>query len=283
MAFSILKKKHSYEPSDKAIRIQSELETTVLISDSFGVRIERLLQDQREPFGEEFIIGAPGHRIGHGEQSFKLYTICRGGRKLEEGLQDSEIRNIIIKRAKVILVMLGMCDIASLKKMDWDNKWFYNQIIQFQQQIRSVGERIAKTEEEREFVMNIPINFATLQNWGIEYTPHSGCVTPKECCEMRSRNVKYAKQNLASLHNDHNLLLLDLNIPNPTRERDNMHYDQNTTEKLWERVKKIFMRHLCSRCVHLSGGPIPRIATRIQIAEYLRQIKEEPLCVPDVQ
>ena len=248
---SILKAQDNYlgekeYKESKSVRFSSNKKTVLLLADSFGQRISPYL-GEAEPF-DIYNYNCPvgHHDIGGTESTFRVMNRSRGGRKLVDGFSQSLVEEIMHYKPSCIVVMAGMCDVASMTSNDHNSHWFYDTVINVGGDFRAKANLLAQDDTDREYVENIILHVAFLQNWGVEYTPRQGCVSPYDASKIRSVNMKFAKRNVVSLFKEHNILLVDLCVPNPGRD-DNLHYDSVTSSKLADRFILIAMRYLCIR------------------------------------
>ena len=121
----------------------------------------------------------------------------------------------------------------------------------------------------------LTFHFAHLQHWGDEYIPRVGCLPPSDVKFIRKKNMKKATRFLNKLL-DNNIVLIDMNVNKPTRDpKDNLHYDTETSRKLFQRMKRLFFRFSCRAC----GAKIQIIAdTRRDLAKKSKNLIYAPSC-----
>ena len=58
---------------------------------------------------------------------------------------------------------------------------------------------------------------------------------------------------------ENDIILVDLNVNKPTRETDKLHYDDETSRKLFRRMKRFFFRFSCKSraCGFICRVPLP--------------------------
>ena len=223
------------------------------IADSFGRRIiqffdTRPFDVKKDPRDTSLLISP------HKDENHLYITVrnyCEGGRRLADGIKDHELADIVEFQPKSILIMLGMVDIASQIAGDIQihkYRWFKDTMISVVESAKdSLRALVGDDEEALLYVNRLMFHFAHLPPWGTEYTPRLGCISPSEVKTYRKKNQKFATRFLGELV-EHNIMLVDLNVNEPSREGDKLHYDEITSEKLFRRVKTFFFRFNCSKC-----------------------------------
>ena len=76
------------------------------------------------------------------------------------------------------------------------------------------------------------------------------------------------------------IILVDLNVNNPTREDDDLHYDHATSRKLFGRMKRFFFRFACDTCGFFNRRPLP--VTRRNVASESKALVFAPSCEGDI-
>ena len=233
------------------VRVQATQEHVhLLIADSFGTRIHQFFDTK--PFDStDTSLWIPPHQ-NENHDYIRVRNYCKGGRRLADGIQDQELADIVEFQPKSILIMLGMVDIASQQKGNISidkNGWFFETMISV---VRSAKEKLyelvgEENEEDLFYVNNLVFHFAHLPPWGTAYTPRPGCITPQEVKALRKRNQQTATRHIGELV-ENDIMLVNLNVNEPIREQDGLHYDKETSEKLFKRVKTFFFRFVCREC-----------------------------------
>ena len=100
----------------------------MLIADSFGKRMNDFMGDISFMDTSEHKLPVPPHQ-NRNHTEIRVVNYSRGSRYLSDGLTDREISDIIDKKPKSILIMLGMVDIASQSKNTKGNNWFLDEMI----------------------------------------------------------------------------------------------------------------------------------------------------------
>ena len=109
----------------------------------------------------------------------------------------------------------------------------------------SLTEDNIENEEDRRYRNEVIFHFATLQNWGESWTPlRNEYISREEVVRLRRKNVTYAQKQQGHLWEWHRILLVDLNVF-PSTRRDSIHYSQESTRVLFEKIKKVFMCYMC--------------------------------------
>ena len=140
--------------------------------------------------------------------------------------------------------MLGMVDIASQNADSGDYFWYKKEIIRIVNETKDKLKIICNSNEDQLYVDKLTFHFAHLQHWGDNYTPRRDCIDPTVVRHIKKRNGKNAlRANNVLL--DNKIVLVDMNVQRPTRERDNIHYDQESSRKLFLRMKRLFFRFSC--------------------------------------
>ena len=73
-----------------------------------------------------------------------------------------------------------------------------------------------------------------------------GCISPATVKRIRKKNMNLANRYVNELY-EHDIVMVDLNVNNPVRA-DGLHYDTESSRKLFVRMKRFFFRFHCSRC-----------------------------------
>ena len=219
----------------------------MLVADSFGTRLDQFMRDVSFLDASEHILPVPPHQ-NRNHNEIRVVNHSRSSRRLSEGLSDREISDIMERKPKSILIMLGMVDIASQQDDTMKNDWFMEEIIRVANETKQKLTLRSHTREDTVFVEKLTFHFAHLQHWGEEYTPRFQCLSPSDVKTIRKKNMKKVTRYLNRLL-DHNIILVDMNVNRPIRDpRDGLHYDGETSRKLFQRMKTLFFRFSCRSC-----------------------------------
>ena len=129
------------------------------------------------------------------------------------------------------------------------------------------------------FVNNLVFHFAFLPTWGNNFTPFSGNISTADVKYCRKMNMQIATRFCGTLAQN-NIILVDLNVNNPTREEDDLHYVYATSRKLFGRMKRFFFRFACNTCGFFNRRPLPM--TRRNVAKESKDLVFAPSCEGDI-
>ena len=250
----------------------------MVFTDSFGRRLDQFLE--RDMFDETFIPIPPHRNDQHSKIIIKKYS--EGSRKLVNGLRGCELRDILRLKPKSILIMMGMVDIASQKTGEalFDCGWYKRTMVEVATSAKQdMRDMCGEDEEALLFINNLIFHFAYLPTWGDRFTPFEGNITTAEVKYCRKVNMNIALRFCSQLARD-NIFLVDLNVNNPTREDDGLHYDYATSRKLFGRMKRFFFRFACNTCGFFNRRPLPM--TRRNVAKESKDLVFAPSCEGDI-
>ena len=229
------------------VRIRtSPEEFHMLFADSFGTRIEEFLEvNPIDP--SDTIIRMHPHQNNH-HLFIRVKNYSYGGRTLANGLHDGEIEDILTLKPRSIIVMLGMVDIAQQRSdnITITNNWYKDSMISMVTSVKESLRNMSNSVEDSLYINNLVFHFSYLQHWGTDYTPRDHCISPETAKEIRNKNMKKAIRFKNELF-DSDIVMIDLNVNNPVRI-DRLHYDTESSRKLFKRMKRFFFRFHCSRC-----------------------------------
>ena len=250
----------------------------MVFADSFGRKLYQFLE--KDMLDETFIPIPPHRNDRHSKIIIKNNS--EGSRKLADGLREYELRDILRFQPKSILIMLGMVDIASQRAGEvlFDCGWYKRTMIEVvtsaKQQLRDM---CGEDGEALLFVNKLVFHFAYLPTWGNNFTPFRGNINTADVKYCRKMNMQIAIRFCAQLAED-DIILVDLNVNNPTREDDDLHYDHATSRKLFGRMKRFFFRFACDTCGFFNRRPLP--VTRRNVARESKALVFAPSCEGDI-
>ena len=259
--------------------------TAILVSDSFGryIKDDGLLGEQVGAFEPVYECSAEPHSIGKissDANKFNIIMNCYGGAKLEECMNEGLARRIMFVKPHCILFMLGMCDLATINKQDYspNPKWFFETIMEVKRKFNRLTENNIENEEDKRYREDVIFHFATLQNWGESWAPLSkDYISREDVVKLRRKNVSYVQQKQGQLWEWHRILLVDLNV-HPNTRRDSIHYSEESTQELFEKIKKVCMRYMCVKPACRMTVALHPKAIRRDVVQRGQDLTDSPSC-----
>ena len=257
----------------------------MLIADSFGAWIIRDgLCRTSSIFHPIYQADAAPHKLGkdnlNDDNNFKIIMKCEPSSTLAECMSQANVDCIMNFKPRCVIIMLGMVDIANLQVFkDDDHSWFYRTMVETKEKFNNRAK--VETQEDKAYVEDIIFHFSVLQNWGTEWRARPGNISREEANHLRRKNQTWANKKYARLWKEHRILLVDLCFSGG--RRDHMHYDEETTRLLFQRIKKIMMRYMCvePNCRMPIALPDTDDIGRRQAHDRAKELVRAPSCQSD--
>ena len=179
---------------DNAINRQEEMEqlarlrapelvkSAIVITDSFGWAFNRSMgmQNVNEPFirHNPYPDRLSNNGPGFPDEYVELYDLTVPSLKLREVFKDSHLRLIMDNHITVVIVMVGMVDIANQEVPNADRSWYFKEMLRAVDQFRARAKSLYPTEYDRNYISNVVVHWSYLQNWGLQWAARPGKISP---------------------------------------------------------------------------------------------------------
>lgn len=206
----------------------------------------------------------------------RVHNFSRGGKTFAQVLEDYDaVAAWAIQRPIMSLFHVGACDLAGPvigNPMEYGSHWYYDKVVQVARWYRSQGLQYCWDNVSRQFVLNTPLVFSYLPDWGTTFEPltehHPSAMTVRT---WRNSMNNFAKRQVGNLWNDHKVLMVSLNLNDPVRE--GVHLSGRSLIEFAGLVQRVTARHCCVSCRithHLFfSGPFSRNEMFRMSQEYL--------------
>ena len=238
-----------------------------------------------DPEGQgAFVLRAKPHLVhnrGQDEDNrFRFIMDCEGGEKLKGCMSVNRVDTIMRNKPRCIVIMLGMCDIAGLFKTDqlFDKRWYHDTIIEVKSRFNKLAAERHTSDIDLQYSQGVIFHFAVLQNWGTEWSPRPYRIDRDTVELIRRQNSTFVRKRAGSLYNDHNILLVDLNVDTASRRRDSLHLDYDSNVKLYNTLIILIMRYICVNNDCRCFAEIPRDSDKKTVQERSRDLIHQPSC-----
>ena len=122
------------------------------------------LQNQEEPFirHNPFPDRLSTNGGGWPDEYVELYNLTVPSLRLQDVFNDRHIRTIMDHHVTVVVVMVGMVDIASLSVPNPDRGWYYREMLRITDQFRARAKALYPTEYDHAYVSSVIIHWSYL-------------------------------------------------------------------------------------------------------------------------